>query len=276
MNRLRTRLRAGGGGSGVDADAAAWASAVTANSGTYSGSTLAAVNTKIKALKAANLWAKKACTGFLCGDQLAAALIQYKLGVWAPATNVNFVGGDYTEATGLTGNGSTKYLNIGLVPSVSLTANDTHMMIYNRSGSLPAVSVVHMGAGVSPDFFELIAPATSTGNIVSRQYNDVAGRLDSSASTAPVGMVVASRTATGSHVIYKNGSPFASNATNGGTLSNVNTAMFVFGTSRGGTLVAPAADVLSAYSVGSGLSAADVANEYTIEQAFQAALGRSV
>src|SRR6478736_153668 len=138
-------IRSSSGIPGVDGDAVAWAIAVLAAGGTYSVSTLAAVSNFCVSAKAASLWTKLNRVNLFCGDQLAAALVPLKVGGGsATDTNVNFVGGDYTEATGLTGNGTTKYLRTGHVLT-SLPAQSTSLGVYCRTQVFGATAVF-MGA----------------------------------------------------------------------------------------------------------------------------------
>lgn len=262
-------------GSGLDSDALAWASAVTAGGGTYSAGTLAAVSTFTARAKAAGYWSKLNRINLFCGNQLAAALVPLKVGGGAATdTAVAFVSGDYSESTGLTGDGTTKYLRTGLIPSVSLTLNDTHLSVYNRG--VTAGGGVHIGTragGVT--FHELLAPFT-TGSMIARQYDDVNGRLASAVLTGPFGLMTASRTSSTSHVAYQRATSVTSAATTGGAL--LATEIYVFQCNNAGapTVGAYVANPLGGYSIGAGLTQADVTAYNTHIQDFQAALGRSV
>jgi hypothetical protein len=260
----------GSAGTPLDADVAAWASAVTANSGTYSAPTLAAVAAFVASAKASGYWTKLNRINLFCGDQLAAALVPLKVGGGnATDTNVNFVGGDYTEATGLTGNGTTKYLRTGLIPSVSLVLNDTHMAVYNRE-SASAVSN-QFGAGGPMIFY---APHTGA-QLISDQYNSTTGRVGPTAAIGtPYGFLVASRNGAGEHVIYRNGAAVTSAATSGGALPAIE--CYVFASNNFGGPAAINDGARGGYSIGSGLSAADVTAYNTHMETFQDALARGV
>lgn len=275
MLRSRSRLRAGG--NTTDADAAAWATAVLANSGTYSASTLSAVSTFVKSAKASGYWDKLTRVNLFCGDQLAAALVPLKVGGGGTTdTNVNFVSGDYSESTGLTGNGSTKYLKTGLLAN-ALTANDTHLALYNLSSSTGATNDLVMGAmalGGAGDRISLAGPF-SDAKVYSDQYNTVAGRVSSGAAIGtPYGFVVGSRTAADAHAAYRAGSLLSSNTTTGGALPAFE--IYVFAWNDGGSAAEFGAHAAGAYSIGSGLTSSDVTAYNTHMEAFQDALGRGV
>jgi hypothetical protein len=259
-----------GGGPAVDPDAAAWAAAVTGNGGTYSGATLTAVSDFVVSAKASGYWTKLNRINLFCGDQLAAALVPLKVGGGnATDTNVNFVGGDYTEATGLTGNGTTKYLRTGLIPSVSLTLDDTHLAIYNRA-SASAVSN-QWGAGGPMIFY---APHTGA-SLISDQYNSTTGRVGPTAAIGtPYGFLIASRNGAGEHTVYRNAVSLGTNATSGGALPAIE--CYVFASNNFGGPAAINDGARGGYSIGSGLSAADVTAYNTHMETFQDALARGV
>lgn len=249
----------------TDADALAWKAAVIANGGSVSAGTLSAVNTFVKAAKANSYWSKLNRVNLICGDQLAAAMVPLKVGGGsATETNVNFVGGDYSEATGLTGNGTSKYLNTGLTPTVTFTANDTHIAAYLRAN-------IDLNIGVN-NAFDL---SLSSGTYSSDQYNQTVGQGRVSAAVASLaGFGVGSRRSLTDHAVYRNGASIGTSATSGGAMSAF--PMFLFVMNAAGTPTFYTASVIAGYSVGSGLSAAEVALYYTDIQAFQTALSRNV
>jgi hypothetical protein len=273
MLRVRLRTRSGGSAS-YDSDALAWASAVTVAGGTYSTPTLAAVSAFCVSAKASGYWTKINRINLFCGDQLAACLVPLKVGGGsATETNTNFVAGDYSEATGLTGNGVNKYLRTGLTPNGTLTLNNTHLAVYNRAPNATGGQIA-IGADDGTSFFQTYAPL-STGSFFSDQYNSsgAAGRV-SGAVVAPYRLLVASRTASNSHVIYKDGSSVATSTSSGGGLPNVQ--FYVFAANSTGVANQFTAMPFGAYSIGSGLSAADVTAYSAHMQTFQTALSRQV
>lgn len=267
---LRLPTEAGYGGVSVDTDAAAWAAAVTANGGTYSPTTLAAVSKFAKSAKANGYWTKLIRINLFAGDQLAAALVPLKAGGGtATDTNMNFVSGDYSETTGLTGNGSTKYLKTGLVPSAILTLNDTHQAVYNRAASATG-GLIHIGARDGTNFLELLAP-NSDGFAYARAYdvNTVDGAV-----VAPYGLMVASRTAANAFSLYEHGVLRASSATSAGALVGFET--YVFATNSSGAPLGHTSHPLGSYSTGGGLTAAEALAYSADMQTFQTDLGRNV
>lgn len=207
--------------------------------------------------------------GLWHGDSLTAALVAAKIGGGsATDTNVNFVAGDYSMVTGLTGDGSTKHLNTGLIPTASLSANDTHLAVYNRGSSAVGGST-HIGASYT---LNLTAPYTD-GNFYSTQYGSGLGEV-SAAITGPYGLLIGSRISATNHAVYKNGSSLASNATEAGTPPSV--AIFVFANNSAGTPATFTSHNLGCYSIGSGLTVANAASYYADLQAHMTDIGRQV
>jgi len=79
--------------------------------------------------KADGIWdAIKACCLMVGWNNLNGALIPLK---GAAPTNFNFVSGDYDRATGLVGDGSTKYLDANVTDNEQgITLNDMHLAVY--------------------------------------------------------------------------------------------------------------------------------------------------
>jgi hypothetical protein len=259
---------------GLDSNAALWAAAVTANGGTYSAQTLESVSTFCKAAKANGYWSKLNRINLFCGNQLAAALVPLKVGNGSTVdTNVNFVSGDYTESTGLDSDG-TKYLRTGLLAS-ALTLNDTHVAVYNReSNASGGACCLGASDGTNTARLELFAPYQDSG-VYSFHYDNASGSIQNIAIAGSFGHIAASRTAANSHKIYRNGSVIASNATSGGALPAYE--FYVFAKSNGvGAVTFITSHKLSAYSIGSGLTDAEMTHYNTDMQAFQTALGRQV
>jgi hypothetical protein len=98
--------------------------------------------------------------------------------------------------------------------------------------------------------------------------------VNSSALATPFGFLIGSRTAANAHVIYRNGASLASNAGSGGGIPAL--AAFVFAINTAATPTGFTASPLGSYSIGSGLTSADVTAYNSHIQAFQATLGRNV
>lgn len=262
--------------SAYDTDAQAWATAVTAAGGTYTAGDLTAMSDCIAGLKTDGLWTKFALFAPFYGSDLAAALVQYLNGSWAQATNMNFVGGDYTRATGLTGNGSTKYLKSGLNAS-TLTANDTHVSVYNRASSGTGGGI-HVGAQSSSNSaFAHYFPFTDSKAYCDEYATSPFGRANTAGTLSTAfGCVLGTRTSSSLSTIYRNASSVAtsSGSTGVGTLPNLE--IYLFARNNAGTADQFTSHPVGAITIGSGLSGTDATNHNSRIQTLMTTAGRNV
>jgi len=127
-------------------EAAAWRAAVIANGGSVSRRTVNAVSKFCNAIVAAGIRSKFLRLNLVCGNNLAAARVPLYRGASSTGTQYGsaidtnlgpFTENDYSEATGLQGNGFNKALDttitVGTLFTFGLGINDLHMSVYNRS-----------------------------------------------------------------------------------------------------------------------------------------------
>ena len=127
-------------------EATAWRSAVIANSGTVSATTMRAVSNFCTAINAAGIRSKFLRLNLVCGNNLAAARVPLYRGASATGTQYGsaadtnigpLTANDYSEATGLQGNGSSKALDctikLGTFKTFGTDYDNVHLSVYNRS-----------------------------------------------------------------------------------------------------------------------------------------------
>jgi hypothetical protein len=261
---------------GVDADAASWATRVTSAGGTYSAATLHKVNAFVRDCKNAAVWAQHNRINLVCGNQLTAALVPLKVGA-GNATDTNggslFQVGDYTEATGLTGNGTTKYLNTGLTPAAAgMTLTNGSMFCYSTGaveGTTKAVMGSSGGSGNDTTAIYQVTGPNARGTIAGA--NSVNASSVSGLVTGFTGVTV-----NGSRVLnlYKNGVSVSTSQTASGALTAQ--PIYIFSLNVNGVTSSYAARGVQAYSIGTALTAAEALAYNTIMERFQDALGRGV
>src|SRR5688572_24188883 len=106
------------GGFAYDPEVLDWVDRVVANGGSVSQSTKDAANTFMVSIKAAGVRSKIYRLNLYAGTGFAACKTPLIKDIGdAVDTTVNFVSGDYSESTGLTGDGGSKYLSTGAVLS---------------------------------------------------------------------------------------------------------------------------------------------------------------
>lgn len=265
----------------VDADVVSWKSRVNAAGGTVSSATVSALTRFTKACKSAGVWDKLSRVNLFCGDQLTAALVPLKVGSGsATDTNVNFVSGDYTEATGITGNGSSKLISTGLLAS-SLTYTDVHLALYvSGRETVPTRGFIGNtdAASASAPIFMLYIGGSPTSASLGQNNTTPTNCSIAVAGSASCFEVMSSRSATLT-TLYRNGASVGTNtATKTGMSSGV---IELFCVSYGTTGTPSSRSLYSGmtgrgYSIGTGLTASEVAAYNTIMEQFQDALGRGV
>jgi hypothetical protein len=270
----------------IDADAKDWGARVVANGGTYSPATLKAVSNFAKQAKAAGLWTKLTRVNLFAGDQLAAALVPLKVGGGnATDTNVNFVSGDYTEATGLKGNGTSKSLDTGItfaiasLATMSLSAYAVSME--TSGGSTMKVLLGSQDGGDSRKGVQLCAQynfgtnqrrATYTG-----QNASVAAPAYTTALTASA-FVSAGPVGDGTYRLFENGVEVGTATAAPSNSVNALGTIRVFAQSEDDASTAAwwTSAYIRTYHIGTTLTVAEQATLYTITHAFNVALGRGV
>jgi len=278
-----------------NADAQDWVNRVYANGGTVSSTTATAVNTFCNAIDAAGLRDRFYRLNLFCGTGLAACLVPLYRGPslggaqYGSSTDTNngpFVSGDYAEDNGLLGNASSKYLNTGFnANTAGLTTDSVHMSAVWPTYTQPAnsnyqpVSITNSSAN---ERFWIVAFANTVPITAIDSYLGQSGTnfvrdtlAGTNSATVPGGLWVSSRTSVSSLRLY-NGSTQRAELTSPVSSSALpTTAMTVFVRWDGTNFFGYSGQRLRAYSVGLGMTAAQVASFNTAMTTLQSALGRA-
>jgi hypothetical protein len=266
-------------------EAQVWRNSVIAEGGTVSGSTLKAVSDFCKSIDQAGIRSKFRRLNLFCGDS-DASLVAVRVPLYRGEsrtgtqygntldTNVNFVQGDYAENSGLTGDGSSKYLNTGFNVDQLPGAADCHLASYIRGtqnivSTRTLVGVLFNGI---TDRFRLFLNASlaatygANGDLGKTSSASVGSRLNANG-----GLLLVSRTSTTSNTLYDDAVSIATNTTL--TAETTGAApFFVF--ARNGP-IEYYNGIMAGYSIGAGLSGAEVTSYYNALNTFQTALGRA-
>jgi len=243
-----------------------WQSRVQAAGGTVGGS-IAAIDTYIKSLKndPSNPWAVMSNNGLImpfCTDTFTAVMVPLIAPAGVVPSNVNFVSGDYSLATGLVpGTGTTsKGINTEYIPSTWLSLTSAQLSIYMREDK-NAVSLPYFASN-NGSLQRLLFHIKLGGTTYFDAFDALDGRV--AVNIASSGLISGSRISASDSRIFRNGSSAASISTTSGTMPT--------------TQVLQAEDdrPFSYIYVGPGLSATQEAAHYTAVQALQTALGRQV
>jgi len=127
-----------------DAVVSAYQTAITTASGTISASALSSVNLFYASLVSNSLYSGLNVIWRCAGDQLAAAMICLKHPSGLNAfVNHNFVSGDYVASLGLTGNGSSKYLDTAFSLFSGLASGTSgHVAAYWQGNSKDGITQI--------------------------------------------------------------------------------------------------------------------------------------
>jgi len=265
--------------SGVHPEAAAWRSAVVANGGSVSATTLKAVADFCKAIDGYGLRDRFYRLNLFVGDGLNAALVPLYRGPsrtgtqYGNATDTNvgtFVSGDYSESVGLDGNG-TNHLNTGL--NANVLPADPHIGIWSdfatASTSNRSLGGFDTFGTANNSFWNIFQNAVGTGGNV-RNFTTLAAASPTYTTSGQSHVLM---TGNGSHEVYVDGAQEATASNTAWSAPAV--PVYIFATRRSGTAADPAFSVISAYSLGDDLTATQAADFYTALAAFQTTMGRT-
>ena len=270
-----------------------WASRVTANGGTVSSTTLAAVDKFCRDIDATSgLRAAILRLNLFCGNSDASLNAVrtplYLSGSFGGATignttdtNVNFAQADYQETGsggGLKGNGSTKYLNTGFNYNSLASANNTHLSA-SATGIETTGDIMLMGSYLFPGdanslqtLFVLDAWSSAGG----RGFRSTGSQITLfSTSATAEGHMIGTRTANNAAVCYRDGVSAVSNNTAVTASATAARPTLIFAAMNGTTVGNYTAARLRMYSIGNGLTAAQALAFSNAVIAFNTALGRA-
>ena len=256
------------------AETLVWRDNVLANGGTFSVSTMDAVEKFVQDCKNNSIWDKLIEVGLFAGDNLNAALVKLKVGAGAPSllTNINFLSGDYLESgatAGLSGNGTSKYLNTGL--AATNLADLGHLSFYLREdvGASGNRSLLGVMSGTDQLWLGGLSPTVD----VTCRY----GQNNSATAATPLnkGFYLASRNSLSDLKVYRNAQLLVANGTTV-TVTKPSANLFIFALSVLGSASAFLPAKGSFYSVGQSMSDTECQLFYNAVQTFQQTLNRAV
>lgn len=246
-----------------------WVTRVVAAGGaTPSGATQTALTTFMNGLVTDSIYTSMKGVCCFVPDSLIASITPLIKGTGiSPWTNHSFVLGDLS-LNGLKGNGSSKYLDTGILPNPTFASdNDGALTVYNYSASTSGIIDLGCeGSAFNVNSFHLYAP-WSDGNIYSDIYGAGTGRI-AVAYPAATGFVSSNRTASNAHAVYKGSSnfPHSTLVTGSGVSDQTRSStrsVYCFGSNANGTPAGFSNRRMSFAAVHGGLSSGQSANLFT-------------
>lgn len=235
----------GGGGPSYDTDAQTFFTAVEAEDGeALEAGVKTAFNDFFVGLKDDGLWDDIHTMVLPFGARtFDGALVPLK---GTAPTNVNFVSGDYARGSGLTGNGTTKYLNSNVPVSTAGTQNDLSFSTF----STPAGAGSRCLIGAFRTRFAIIQQSSVTSTFFGANAVATAVTVSTPSSDFFCGV---SRSASGSYTARWNGTNHTVTDSSTGTISD---NFYVFARNDSGTPNLFANSRICWYHVGTALNLA--------------------
>lgn len=265
-------------------EASGWKNRVEANGGSVSAGTLDAVSQFCTIIDANGLRSLFYRLNPFAGTGLSASLVPLYLGPTPLGrmygsltdTNTNFVSGDYSETSGIAGNGSTKYLNTGY-PANTLAANNSHMGIgllateTAAAGDRTAIGAWNGGANV----LEIRARDRGGAVPLASAFTRYGTASDRFGDNVASGFLAVGNIVSAWPTMYRDGVASGTTATTSADFpSALNVYVFVLNQNATGTTNYSNVR-LGWYSLGTTMTAGQVASFDVAIKAFYAKMGRS-
>jgi hypothetical protein len=258
--------------SGIDADWLAYYNRVIAAGGSLTTTEQNATKTLVADLKAAGIWSGMKAIYPMVGASAAACAQNLK----SSSFTGTFTSGWTFASTGVTPNGTSAYMDTGLIPNTSLTLNSASFSIYSRNNFTPTID---QSSGCATGTLNLPLMATSFSSnksistfIYSYQSPDI---MLSATGQNFAAMFTTTRTSASSAKSFRNTTQLVAVTSQGQTTPP--SKNFFFGAFNGGVSIVNYSSFEMAFGhIGDGLTDTQASNFYTAVQAMQTTLSRQV
>ena len=255
-----------------DADLQGFINRVYTAGGTLSNAEVSSVSQLTTDLKVNNLWSKMKAIYPMLGASAAACAQNLR----SAGFTGSFSSGWTYASTGVTPNGTSAFMNTGLMPSSQLTASSTHISYYSRTDTTTndGVEIGSWNTGYANGIeFALNRSVASPRTYMTLNSTPASNVLGGSQVSS--GFFIGSRTSSSLAKIYKNNSIVGTNSSSYTlTLSSFN--LYLGASNDFGTGGAYSTKQCAFASIGDGLTDAEASNLYTYVQSFQTRLSRQV
>ena len=247
-----------------DADAVAFFARVTAAGGTLSATEKIATNQLVLDLKANSLWTPMKAIYPMVGASAAACAQNLK----SSSFTGTFTSGWTFASTGVTGNGTSAYMNTGLVESTNLSLNNEHISVYSRTNSDGGfIEIGTAGATFTPETDMFIRFSNLAYVRIQGTSGSVASNTDST------GFYVGNRVNSTQVSLFKNSTK---STVSSASVSRSPNTFYVGAINDNGVGNYYSNRQIAFISIGDGLTDTQASNFYTAVQAFQTTLSRQV
>lgn len=248
---------------GIDADAQAFFDRVTTAGGTLSATEKTAVNQLVLDLKSYSIWSKMKAIYPMVGASADAC----KQNLKSSSFTGTFTSGWTFASTGVTGNGSSTYMNTNLTSAANLSLNSAHIAFYSRTNS--GSSMVMAGTQ------SLYVLARWTNYHANNSSESDLGGINTGSTTA--GFFMSNRT-NGTQMKYQINGSIQTDSTSTAAIASIQSTneLWMGCQNRNGSVFFSNNYSTAFYSLGDGLTDTEASNFYTAVQAFQTTLSRQV
>jgi hypothetical protein len=252
-------------------DTIAYQNNITANGGSISTQDLSAIDNFVKGVYLNGLRNSLIDFSPLAGNNLNAALTKlwFPSGVQATLTNFNFIESDYSRSSGLTGNGLSKHLDTGFIPSTLIT-DSVSVALYNRSTENSQATEV---ATLSANGRLVLHTRWEDGNAYFDCFDSGAGRIGVPNST-PLGLFLGNRLSATNASLFVNNVLIGSTNTMGSMTPNTSILYYTFPVP--GAFQFYSSRSIGMFSIGYGIELSKATIFNTLIQQLMAAFNRQV
>jgi hypothetical protein len=251
-----------------DIDAQAFFNRVTAAGGTLNNTEQLAINDLVLNMKTSGIWDSMKAIYPMVGASAAACSQNLK----SSSFTGTFTSGWTFSSSGVTGNGTSAYMNTALNPSTQLTVNNSHASFYSRTNNNSDAWDLGSGNGTANAFL-----LSLRYNALNLQIAMISGGYPTNAAvstqTTSNAFGLMSRSSSTSLKLYRNASLLNTNTVASSTLSSQN---IYIGGNNDTSFPSYSARQCAFASIGDGLNDTQASNLYTAVQAFQTILSRNV
>jgi hypothetical protein len=256
-----------------DADAVAFFGRVTTAGGTLSATEKTAVNTLVVDLKAAGIWSGMKAIYPMVGASAAACAQNLK----SSSFTGSFTSGWTFASTGVTGNGTSAYMNTNFIPSSDYTSGTNFgLFLYTSSTTVGATDRdMAIFTGIATPSLNLTSKDATTSKT---DLFDFAGRISVGGYNVE-GFYTGSRTASNSAKLFRNGTSIGTTTAAQGTAPSIFLVLGGANFSSSNPITSVGAFSAKTFSFAGtcdGLTDTQASNFYTAVQAFQTTLSRQV
>jgi len=247
-----------------DVDAQAFFNRVTTAGGSLSLNEKNETNQLVLDMKSAGIWSSMKAIYPMVGASAAACAQNLK----SSSFTGTFSSGWTFASTGVTPNGTSAYMNTGLVPNSALTLNSTHLSYYSRTNVVGG----QVDMGLQQPNAECYLVYSFSGSAF-KALNRV-GAVAGSAYTPTTGLLIGNRPNSTTEKYYHKGTLIDTVTVNSNSLSSY--TISISGYNTGSSTILFNTKETAFNSIGDGLTDTQASNLYTAVQAFQTTLSRQV